>query len=254
MPPIVDQRTLLAAAVLFLAGAPSRLAAQQTGWHAAAEASANSLFGATSQTLTSMTATVLHAGDGFNADATVKFRYGESEDEQRIKFVSARGWMATASADFTPNTRVVPFFFASTEASLEKRISNRSSGGAGAKWVFAKSNTGSASISLALLGERTAALSDTTIPVESVARWSWRVKTEHKVHDDLSLSHITFYAPIVNAPAQYTITSTSVGAYSINESVALTLTFTDNYDSQARLRGAPTNNDGALLFGIRSAF
>jgi hypothetical protein len=26
------------------------------------------------------------------------------------------------------------------------------------------------------------------------------------------------------------------------------------YDAQARLRGAPSNNDGALLFGVRGTF
>ena len=105
-----------------------------------------------------------------------------------------------------------------------------------------------------MLGERTATLSDTAIPATRVARWSWRVKTEHKVHDNLSLSHVTFYAPVINAPAHFTIASTSVGAYSINPAVAFTLTFTDNYDAQAVTRGAPSNNDGALLFGVRGTF
>jgi hypothetical protein len=245
----------LRGAVILLATISATAVAQQKlGWSSIVEANASLLFGASSQTLTAFTGAVSHAGEGFTADASLKFRYGESADAARDNFVSARGWMATASADVTPNARVVPFFFASTEASLEKRISNRSSGGVGAKWVFAKSNTGSASISLALLGEVTSALSDSTIPTKSVARWSWRVKTEHKVHDNLSFSHVTFYAPIADAPSQYTITSTSVGAYSFTQSMALTLTFTDNYDSQARIRGAPTNNDGSLLFGIRSAF
>ena len=245
---------LRGATFLVVLSASAHAQKREAGWHSTVEANASMLFGAASQSLTGATGAISHVGDGFTADASVRFRYGESEDEHRVKFVSARGWGATASADFTPNSRVVPFFFAASEGSLEKRISNRSSGGIGAKWVFAKSNTGSASMSLALLGERTAALSDTTIPVESVGRWSWRVKTEHKVHDDLSLSHVTFYAPIVDAMDQYTITSTSVAAYALNSSVALTLTFTDNYASQARLRGAPANNDGALLFGIRSAF
>lgn len=238
--------------LLILASVPA--SAQKPGWRSIVEANASMIFGASSQTLAAAAGAVSHTGEGFTADASLKVRYGESEDAARQKFVSARGWAATASADFTPHARIVPFFFASSEASLEKRIDNRSSGGVGTKWVFAKSNTGSASISLALLGERTAALSDTIIPVKKVARWSWRLKTDHKVHDQLSFSHVTFYAPIVNAPAQYTITSTSVGAYSLTSAVALTLTFTDNYDSQARLRGAPSNNDGALLFGIRSTF
>lgn len=244
---------LMRGALLLVVG-PAVARAQQVGWRSIIEANASTLFGAASQSLATATAVVSHAGEGFTADASLRFRYGESEDAERVKFVSARGWAATASADFTPNTRVVPFFFAASEASLEKRISNRSSGGVGTKWVCAKSNTGSASISLAVLGERTSALSDTTIAVKSVARWSWRVKMEQKVHDRLSLSHVTFYAPVINAPSQYTIASTSVGAYSINAAVAFTLTFADNYDAQAALRGAPSNNDGSLLFGVRGTF
>lgn len=245
---------LLRGAFLLVVASMAAGAQEKLGWHSIVEANGSMLFGAASQTLATATSVVSHVGENFTADASLKFRYGESEDEQRVKFVSARGWAATASADFTPNSQFVPFFFAASEASLEKRISNRSLGGVGAKYVFAKSNTGSASISLAILGERTSAVSDSTIPVESVARWSWRIKTDHKVHERLSLSHVTFYAPVVNKISEYTITSTSVGAYSMTKSVAFTVTFTDNYDAQARLRGAPSNNDGAFLFGVRSTF
>ncbi len=228
--------------------------AQEAGWHSVMEANASTLFGPTSQTLAAFAAALSHEGERFTADVGLKFRYGESEDAEQVKFVYARGWAATVSADRTPKGRFSPFVFASAEASLEKRIANRSSGGAGAKLVFAKSNTGSASVSLALVGERTAALSDTAIPPMSVARWSWRVKTNQRVGDRLSFSHVTFYAPVVDAPAQFTITSTSVGSVAISKAVALTLTLEDNYDSQARARGAPTNNDGSFLFGVRAAF
>lgn len=241
-------------AVLLIVVAAPAGAQEQSGWRSILEANASMLFGASSQTLTSAAGSVAHTGEGFTADASLKFRYGESEGAEKTKFVSARGWAAAVSADITPNGRVAPFFFASTEASLEKRIDNRTAGGVGAKWVFAKSNTGTANISLALLAERTVALTDSVLPVKKVARWSWRVKTEHKVGDQMSVSHTTYYAPIVDAPAQYTITSTSVAAYSINKSMALTLTFTDNYDSQAVTRGAIANNDGALLFGFRNTF
>ena len=200
-----------------------------------------------------------HAAPGANsggrasADATAKFRYGESEDALRNSFVSSRAWALTASADIGPKARLSPFVFGSVEASLEKAIAGRQSGGAGAKWVFAKTNTGSASASLAVLGERTKPLND-TLPTKRLARWSLRLKVDQRVGDRFSLAHVTFYAPVVNALSQYTITSTSVGAYSINPAVAFTLTFTDNYDSQAGLRGAPSNNDGALLFGVRGTF
>jgi hypothetical protein len=110
-------------------------------------------------------------------------------------------------------------------------------------------------VSFAVLGERTAALADTVAhEIVGVARYSWRVKMDQRLDDRVSLSHVTFYAPIVNAPSQYTITSTTVGSYALSKPVALTVTFTDNYDSQAILRGAPGNNNGSLLFGVRGSF
>lgn len=227
--------------------------AQTPGWHSVVEASASTLFGASSQTLASLASAVSHTGEGFTADAGVKFRYGESEDAERLTFVNSRAWSATVSVDGTPNGRFSPFMFGSAESSLEKRIDKRVSGGGGAKWVFAKTNTGTASASVALLGERTVALSD-TVPVTTLVRWSWRVKLDQRVDDKVSFSHVTFYSPVFNSPGRYTVISTSVGSYAMSKAVALTLTFVDNYDSQARSRGAPTNNDGSLLFGIRGAF
>ncbi len=217
------------------------------------EASASTIFGASSQTLASLASALSHTGEGFTADAGIKFRYGESEDAERLKFVSSRAWAATVSVDGTPNGRVSPFVFGAAEASLEKRIERRLSGGGGAKWVFAKYATGRASASVALLGERTVAMSD-TVPATTLVRWSWRVKFDQRLDDRLSFAHTTFYAPVFNAPGRYTVTSTSVGSLAMTKAVALTLTFVDNYDSQARSRGAPTNNDGSLLFGIRGAF
>jgi hypothetical protein len=236
------------------AGVATLACGQTAGWHSVAEANASALFGASAQTLTSFATTVSHDGVGFSGDATFKFRYGESEDQQRVRFVSSRSWAANVSLDATPKARFSPFVLGSLEASLEKRIASRSSGGAGAKFVIAKSNTGSASISAALLGEHTVALSDSAIAPTTVARWSWRAKVDQRVADRVSFSHTTFFAPAFRALAQYTVTSTSVAGIEMNKSLAFTLTFTDNYDSQAKSRGAPTNNDGSLLFGVRASF
>lgn len=256
--PVVSsaRRRTLSAVVAVVAGitAPADAAAQKTGWSSTVEANGNLLFGATSQTLTSLEGDFAHAGERFSADAAVKFRYGESEDEERIKFVSSRSWETILSVDIHPHDRVSPFAFGSAGASLEKRIDHRESGGVGAKWTFAQTNTGKASVSLAALGERTVPLSDTLTQATSLVRWSWRVKFAQRVDDRISFTHVTFYQPAIDAPSRYTVASTSVGSYAINSDVALTLTFTDNYDSEATGRGALANNDGSVLFGIRATF
>ncbi|HVX39269.1 MAG TPA: DUF481 domain-containing protein [Gemmatimonadaceae bacterium] len=234
---------------------PSPVLAQNPGWHSVLEANASTFFGATSQTLTALAADVSHGGEGFTADAHFKFRYGEAEDAKKVKSVNARGVSVSTSVDVAPHGRFSPFVMFTGETSLEARIESRFSGGAGAKWMFAKSSTGSASVSLAVLGERTAALADTlTSRIKGVARYSWRVKMDQRLDDKVSVSHATFYAPIVNSPEQFTVTSTTVGSYALSKPVALTVTFTDNYDSQAELRGAPGNNNGSLLFGVRGSF
>lgn len=230
------------------------MAAQEAGWHAVTEMNASSLFGATSQMLTSVAATVSHGGEAFNADAAFKFRYGESEDDDRVKFVSARGLGLAVSLDGMPRGRFSPFFSVDLETSLEKRIASRRSAGAGAKWLVAKTNTGSVSASIGVLGERTVAISDTAVTPVRLARWSWRLKLDQRLGDRVAVSHVTLYGPVFDAPAEYTITSTTIASYAVNKAVGLTLTLTDNYDSQARSRGAPTNNDGSLLFGIRGTF
>lgn len=245
---------IVVALLLSAAGGRQTILAQGEGWHSSVEANASMLFGASSQTLSSVGAALSHAGEGFTADAGFAFRYGESEDANNVKFVYSRGWAVTMSVDATPKRRLSTFLLGSAEASLEKRIASRRSGGIGEKWVFAKSNTGTANVSVALLGERTVALADTAVTPVSVARWSWRLKMNQRVADRLSFTHVTFYSPIFNAPSRYTVTSTSAGSYALNKTMALTLTFTDNYDNQARGRGAPTNNDGSLLFGIRANF
>jgi len=240
--------------VIGMIAVPACVAAQDVGWHSTVDASATTLFGATSQTLASFATSVSRDGEDFSADATAKFYYGESKDADRITFVSARSWALGATFDALPKARVSPFLLGSAEASLEKRIASRTSGGVGAKWVFTRTNTGSASISLALLGERLTPLADTAVESSKLARWSWRVKTKQQVGERVGFTHVTFYAPQVNAFDRYTITSTSMGSYSMTKAVALTLTFIDNFDSQARSRGALANNDGSLLFGVRGKF
>ena len=54
------------------------------------------------------------------------------------------------------------------------------------------------------------------------------------------------------ARPRYTIVSTSTLAAALTSAVALTATVHDTYDSEARSRGARSNNDGLLLFGIRA--
>ncbi len=252
MPLVSVRRTLLSILTLAALRAAPALA-QKPGWSGTIDVNATTLFGTASQTLASFAAGTKHSGTAFSGDASVRFRYGESEDAQDVKFVSARGWAVATSVDGVPDGRVSPFLLIAAEESLEKRLARRTAGGSGIKWVLSKSETGVASLSGDVLGERTLPLSDSLVNATNLVRWSWRLKAEHQI-DRLKLSHVTYYGPEFSTPSQYTITTTSVASYAISSAIALTTTITDNYDNQARARGARSNSDGSLLFGIRATF
>lgn len=56
------------------------------------------------------------------------------------------------------------------------------------------------------------------------------------------------------AEASASLFSTSAVAYEVNRMLSATISFLETYDSQATLRGARTNHDGQLLFGLLTTF
>jgi hypothetical protein len=231
-----------------------RAPAQQLGWTTTVQANASIFFGATSQQLVAAAGNVARADSSVEADLGLQFRYGQSRGEDGDRTVQARAWLASLSFDAKPFATVSPFVFGTAEHALEKRIASRVSGGAGAKWTVARTPTGEASLSAALLGERTRAMGDGTPGAESLLRWSFRLKTSHRVRDRLQLSHASFYQPVVNDTDRFLVLSTSVAALGVSERISFTLSLVHNYDSEARARGARANSDGQLLAGIQAAF
>jgi len=88
----------------------------------------------------------------------------------------------------------------------------------------------------------------------SAARWSGRARFRHNFDQRLKLSHTTFFQPKVTDFDSYTVHSSSELSYALRASTSLTLSYLSLYDSAARLRGALSNNDAQLLFGVKSAF
>jgi hypothetical protein len=144
---------------------------------------------------------------------------------------------------------------ASIESSLEKRIVRRSSGGGGAKLVFVKNQGTSSDVSLALLAERTVTAPSDTQRVEKVyARYSARYRLERKIDDRVTFSLLSYYRPEFNALHRFTSTANIAATYKLAKALALKASFVDNYDSEARGRGARSNNDGDVLFGLIATF
>jgi len=245
--------------VAAIAATASSLPAQQVGWKSHVEASASVFFGAVSQRLAVFGTSLSHADSSFETSGSFQFRYGEAADADRDQFVSARSWLSSVSLDATPFATVSPFFFGTAESSLEKRIRTRVSGGSGAKWTFASSDRTNASISLAALAEYTRPLGEPSASVSPTAdqtlwRWSWRVKGSRRMGERMTVSHVTFYRPVIDAPSRYTITTNTSVALGLTERMGLSLSLVDNYDSEARQRGAPSNNDGQFLVGLQADF
>ena len=245
---------LTIAALLTALPLPPAAHAQGLGRHLKAEANASLSFGNVDQstTFTRLGATSVDSTLELGTDGY--FTYGETRVDG-VPSVNKRSWGASLNADFHPFARLTPFMLASIESSLEKRIVRRYAGGGGAKLVFVKRDGTSSDVSLALLAERTVTAPSDTEHVEKVyARYSARYRLERKVDDKVTLSLLTFYRPEFKALHRFT-SSVNIGAtYRLAKALALKASFVDNYDSEARGRGARSNNDGDVLFCLMATF
>jgi len=247
---------VLVAASLLAASLASAdpLAAQGLGRHLKAEANASLSFGNVDQSTmftrlgaSSVDSTLELSTDGY-------FTYGEAHTNGASS-VNKRSWGGSLNADLHPFSQLTPFMLASIESSLEKRIVRRYSGGGGAKLVFVKREGTSSDVSIALLAERTVTAPSDTERVEKVyARYSARYQLQRKVDDRVTFSLLTFYRPEFSALRRFTTSANVAATYKLAKALALKATFVDNYDSEARGRGARSNNDGDVLFGLIATF
>ena len=242
------------AALLATAFATPPLLAQDVGWSIENAISGSLFFGNTRQTLITTRSVVGHADSAFELKGSVRFTYGESSDENDDAFVSKRSWIGTLNYDHRPFARYSTFLISTLETSLEKRIDFRYDVGVGEKLTFVRTQTTRADVSVALLGERTYLPDTSPDDTETLLRWSVRGRYRRQMNDRVRVSHETFYAPVANDFERFTITSTTSIAIRLARYADLDVSFSDNYDSEARARGARSYNDGQLVLGIVTAF
>jgi hypothetical protein len=248
------RRTICLAAAALLVGGPPSLGAQEIGWSIENELSGSLFFGNTRQTLFTTRSSVARADSAYQLGGTVRFTYGESSDEDDDTFVSKRSWVGSLNYDHRPFARYSTFLFSTVETSLEKRIDFRYDLGIGEKLTFVRTGTTTADISVALLGERTYLPSVLPDDTETLLRWSGRARYQRQVNDRVRISHVTFYQPAVNEFSRFTLRSTTSIAVQLASFANLNVSFLDNYDSEARDRGARSNNDGQLVLGLLTSF
>jgi hypothetical protein len=238
------------AALLLATGLP----AQELGTHAKGDIGASLYFGATQQQIAAVAGELSRGDSALAVTIGLKYRYGESSDADGVRSVFARSVAAALTSDLQPFSAVSPFLLANAERSLEQRLARRLSGGAGVKWTLVRSEPTRASLSAALLAEYIRPMPEDGVMLgtddTTRARWSFRGKYDRIVAPGVTLSHVTFYQPALTAMSRYRLSTTTRAAYALMQGVSATLTFADLYDSEARGRGARSNNDGQLLFGF----
>lgn len=248
--------TLALLAVVLLVTGTTAAGAQELGWSGSAEASANLLYGAARGRVASAALGVGRADSALQVRGDAQLTYADARDADDRQSVTARAFRTTIAVDRRPYARWSPFAFGTAETSLQQRIASRLSGGAGAKLTLHRHGDDDVSVSLALLGERTRALRPSAGEVAATtrARWSWRGRVRRRFSDAVRLTHVTLYQPAVDRPGRYTIDSNTALAVTMTRALALTATLRERYDSEARGRGARSNHDGQVLFGVRATF
>jgi hypothetical protein len=230
--------------------------AQEPGWSGMLEANANVLFGAARGRLVAFKAGAERADSTIEVNGDLLYSYADARTDDDRREITARSARASLGIDLNPFARWSPFWFGSVESSLQQRIDQRYSTGAGAKYTFFQRGEDESSLSLAALWERTLAR-DPEPPAPratSQARWSLRFRLRRQMTETVRFEHLSFYQPVVDAIELYIIESSTALALAISSRIALTATLRDRYDSEARTRGARSNHDGQLLFGARASF
>jgi hypothetical protein len=225
-------------------------------WRGGAALAGNVLFGAARQRVVNGS---VAAGRGDSAHAArieLQGGYGDAvSPDGDVRAVVVRALRLSAGWDARPYARVSPFVFGLAETSLQQRLASRASGGAGAKYThWRRGADQDASVSLALLAEQTRALGGVDAGEGTRVRWSLRTRLRRRFAPGWRLSHVTFWQPTVDRPSRYTVETTTVAAAPLRPGLELTATLRDRFDSEARRRGARSNHDGQLLFGVDARF
>ena len=223
-------------------------------WRGTGELAGTVLFGAARQRTVAGTVAA-GRGDRVRAERVeLQAGYGDAvgTEADAVRRVVVRNARLSGGVDWRPSDRVSPFTFALVESSLQQRIAQRASGGVGAKYTIWRRGTAEdLSASLALLAEETRALDGPSAGDGTRVRWSLRLRARRQLDARWRLTHVTFWQPTVNRVQRFTVETTTQLASALRDGLELTASLRDRYDSEARRRGARSNHDGQLLFGVR---
>jgi hypothetical protein len=235
---------------------PAALSSQKPGRKIEGELAGNVFFGNTRQTLASTRAEFERADSGSAFRVLGRFNYGELTSLTTNKTeVSKRSWNAGSNFDWRPYADLTPFVKANVEASLENKIARRYTLSSGMRYNIVRTTATDLIFSAGAGGEQTTALPPgDSAGVQTLARGTTTLRLRRDFTPRLTFGSETTYGPALTTGDDYTILSINTLKTRIARFAALTLTFRDNYDSKAVLRGARVYNDGELLVGILTTF
>ena len=93
------------------------------------------------------------------------------------------------------------------------------------------------------------------MPEEVVAKWAAGFRLERATDEGrVRFETETSVEPEVREPGVFTLTSRSSLAFQLSQRIGVQFSFVDSYDSGAEFRGAQSNNDGQIFFGVVGTF
>jgi hypothetical protein len=160
-----------------------------------------------------------------------------------------------STVDYQGFSRANPYFFGSVLSSLEKKIDRRYKGGAGAKFTVLDSDVTRLDLALAIMGEKTFGANGGDGKEEFLGRWTGEIKFRRSFSEERAVFQAgADYNPGFRRFDNFTVEAESSLAFRLSEIVSLRLSVEDNYDNKAKDRGALSNNDGRVLFGVLASF
>lgn len=240
--------------ILPVADAAAQAQKPPSAWKRRAELAGSIFLGNRPQSVLTTQVGATHADSAFEFGGNARFTYATASDEGS-RYVSQRSWMGSLNLDLWPYAGQSPFLLGTLESSLEKRIDLRASGGVGHKLTFVDDGRSTANLSIAVLGERSwLQTKEGEQEVSSLARFSGRLRLKRKIGNRVELNHETYFRPEVYHMNRFNFTNNASASYRMNGLVQLKVSYLDNFDSEARSRGARSNYDAQIVAGIQAEF
>ena len=224
-------------------------------WALETEIGASLFFGASDQTTVATELGINRESQRFELQSDLSFLYGETTDSEGESSVTKRSWEVGGNLDYQGFTWVNPYVFGSALSSLEKRIHRRFKAGSGAKLTVLDTEVSRFDFATAILVEQTISSEEEDGQEEWLGRWTGQAKYRRTFSEERAVFEASLdYNPKFQQLNNFTFEAESSLAFRLSEIVSLKLSVQDQFDNQAKKRGAISNNEGRALFSVLAAF